>query len=130
MPPRHLLVVDDEDHVREIACLSLEMERDWTVSSANAGAAGLKLAMSLRPDAIILDVMMPGMDGPTTLRLLRAQEQTRDIPVIFLTAKVKVADKRKLLDLGAHGVIAKPFDPVLLPQMVREILRWDGVRAA
>jgi CheY-like chemotaxis protein len=130
MPPRHLLVIDDEDHIREIAGLSLERMRDWTVTMTAAGAMGLKLAMGLRPDAIILDVMMPGLDGPSTLRLLRAQETTRDIPVVFLTAKAQTADRRKLLDLGASGVIVKPFDPLLLAQQVSEILRWEEARAA
>jgi two-component system OmpR family response regulator len=71
---------------------------------------------------VLLDVMMPGLDGPSTLALLQSHDDTRDIPVIFLTAKVQASDKRNLLALGARGIIAKPFDPILLPDTVLEML--------
>jgi CheY-like chemotaxis protein len=76
--------------------------------TANGGAAGIVLAGSCSPDAILLDVMMPEMDGPSTFRALQLQEATRSIPVIFLTAKVQAADRQKLMELGVHGIIAKP----------------------
>ena len=122
---KHLLIIDDEDHIREVASLSVEMTQGWTVSLAASGAAGLKLAMSERPDAILLDVMMPDMDGPSTLRLLQTHEETRSIPVIFLTAKVHGADKRRFLELGVQGIIAKPFDPLTLGQQINEVVQWE-----
>src|ERR1700737_2201665 len=116
MPHKHLLIIDDEDHIREVASLSLEMTQGWTVTQADSGAAGVNVAMSEQPDAILLDVMMPDLDGPSTLLLLQAYEETRNIPVIFLTAKVQAADRRRFLDLGVQGIIAKPFDPLTLGQ--------------
>src|SRR5437899_1955884 len=108
MPHRHLLMIDDEEHIREVASLSLEMTEDWKVTTASSGSAGLLLAQSSQPDAILLDVMMPDMDGPSTLLALRAQDETRTIPVIFLTAKVQGVDRRNFLTLGVQGIIAKP----------------------
>ncbi len=125
MPHRHLLMIDDEDHIREVASLSLEMTEEWQVTTASSGAAGILLAQSARPDAILLDVMMPDMDGPTTLRMLRANKETESIPVIFLTAKVQGIDRRNFLTLGVQGVIAKPFDPMTLGQQIREVLSWE-----
>src|SRR5260370_10528843 len=100
---KHLLMIDDEEHIREGASLSLEMTEEWSVTTAASGCAGLLLAQSNPPDAILLDVMMPDMDGPTTLRALRSQEETRTIPVIFLTAKVQGVDRRGFLQLGVQG---------------------------
>src|SRR5688572_24773031 len=110
MQPKHLLLIDDEDDIREVARLSLEMTQGWTITTANGGAAGIALARSGAPDAILLDVMMPEMDGPSTLRALQMHESTRSIPVIFLTAKVQAAHRQKFMDLGVQGIIAKPFD--------------------
>jgi DNA-binding response OmpR family regulator len=84
MPPKRILVIDDENDIQEVARLSLQLTENWMVMSANGGAAGTLLALSEGPDAILLDVMMPDMDGPTTLRVLQQQGVT--IPVIFLTA--------------------------------------------
>jgi CheY-like chemotaxis protein len=126
MPPRHLLIVDDEDDIREVASLSLEMTCGWTVSMASSGAQGLESARTLQPDAILLDVMMPEMDGPSTLRLLQSSDATRNIPVIFLTAKVQGADRRKFLQLGVQGIIAKPFDPLTLAKQISETLQWTN----
>src|SRR6202163_4053296 len=92
MPPKLLLVIDGEDDIREVARLSLELTEGWTVSTASGGSAGRALALTTRPDAILLDVMMPDMDGPSTLRALQ-QGATKSIPVIFLTAKVQAADR-------------------------------------
>ncbi|MGH9419671.1 MAG: response regulator [Thermoanaerobaculia bacterium] len=126
MPPEHrqLLIIDDEDDIREVAGLSLEMTEGWTVAMASSGPAGIALAASSKPDAILLDVMMPDVDGPSTLRLLQSGPETAEIPVIFLTAKVKEADRRKYLDLGARAIIAKPFDPLTLGQQINEALGW------
>lgn len=121
---KRVLVIDDEDDTREVAKISLEMVGGWEVFSACSGAEGLALAESRQPDAILLDVMMPGMDGPTTFELLRRQPATRDIPVIMLTAKVQATDRISFLELGVTGVIAKPFDPLSLPKEISEVLGW------
>lgn len=126
MQAKHLLIIDDEDHIREVASLSLEMTQDWRVSTAHCGTAGVELAKRDRPDAILLDVMMPDKDGPMTLRELQQADETREIPVIFLTAKVQGPDRRKFIEMGVQGVIAKPFDPLTLGQQIRETLGWDS----
>jgi CheY-like chemotaxis protein len=130
MQPRHLLIIDDEDHIREVACLSLEMTQGWRVTTANCGTLGIELAKREKPDAILLDVMMPDKDGPSTLRELQQGEETRQIPVIFLTAKVQGPDRRKFLELGVQGIIAKPFDPLTLGQQIREALAWAAAPLA
>jgi CheY-like chemotaxis protein len=125
MQPKSILLIDDEDDIREVAVLSLEATQGWTVASANGGATGLALAGTCAPDMILLDVMMPEMDGPTTVRALRANEATRSIPVIFLTAKVQAADRQRFMQLGVQGIIAKPFDPMTLGQQISELLAWS-----
>ncbi len=117
----HVLIVDDEEHIRRIAELSARNVGGWRVSQASSGSEGIALAAELQPDLILLDVMMPGMDGPDTLAKLRAGEATRGIPVIFLTAKVQAREIERYLALGAIGVIAKPFDPMTFPDEVRRL---------
>jgi len=124
MQPRHLLLIDDENDIREVAGLSLEMTQGWTISTASGGAKGIVVAETCAPDAILLDVMMPDMDGPATLRVLQSQEGTRSIPVIFLTAKVQTADRERFMQLGVRGIIAKPFDPITLGDQIRSLLVW------
>jgi CheY-like chemotaxis protein len=124
MPHKQLLVIDDEDDIREVAKLSLQLTEGWTVMTANGGSAGTALALSMEPDAILLDVMMPEMDGPTTLRALQQEGATKSVPVIFLTAKVQAADRQKLMQLGVRGIIAKPFDPLTLGQQIKDVLSW------
>jgi len=123
--PHRLLVIDDEDDIREVASLSLELTQGWTVKTASGGSAGTALALSMEPDAILLDVMMPDMDGPTTFGILQQQGATRSIPVIFLTAKVQAAEREKLMQLGARGIIPKPFDPLTLGQQIKDVLSWS-----
>ena len=96
MPVKRILVIDDENDIREIAQLSLEMMGGWTVVTARSGQEGIDKAIAEQPEAILLDVMMPEMDGPTTLQQLQANAVTKHIPVIFLTAKVQSADRRHL----------------------------------
>lgn len=116
--------MDDENDIREVAQTSLEMVGGWRVLTACSGIEGLAIAESEQPDAILLDVMMPHLDGPGTFRQLQANTATRYIPVIFLTAKVQAADRVCFNDLGITAVIAKPFDPMLLPHQVAEVLGW------
>ncbi len=124
MPPRQLLIIDDDGDIREVAGLSLEMTQGWTITAANGGAAGIAVAGTCAPDAILLDVMMPDMDGPATLRVLQSREATKSIPVIFLTAKVQAADRENFMQLGVRGIIAKPFDPVTLGDEISLLLGW------
>jgi CheY-like chemotaxis protein len=121
-----ILLVDDEDDIREVAQMSLEMTAGWDVVTASSGAEGLRMAAAERPDAILLDVMMPGMDGPATARALKADAATADIPIILLTAKVQAADRRRFDELGVAGILAKPFDPMALADEVRGVLGWSG----
>lgn len=123
--PRHLLLIDDDDDIREVASLSLEMTQGWTIRTANGGLAGIAVAGTCTPDAILLDVMMPDMDGPDTLRVLQSQEATKAIPVIFLTAKVQAADRESFMRLGVRGIIAKPFDPITLGEQINALLAWN-----
>lgn len=123
---KHILLVDDEDDIREVAEISLEAVGGWQVSSASCGSEGIAKALATRPDAILLDVMMPDLDGPSTFRLLQDDPKTRDIPVILLTAKVQSADRRRFEELGVAGMLTKPFDPMSLPAQVAAILASDG----
>ena len=122
--PKRILVIDDEDDIREVAQLSLEMTTGWDVVSAASGAAGIEAARARRPDAILLDVMMPEMDGPTTFQRLRADAATAAIPVILLTAKAQSSDRSRFMDLGVDGVLTKPFDPLTLGSEVAAALDW------
>ena len=121
---KRVLLVDDEDDIREVAGMSLETVAGWTILAARSGREGLKIAAEQRPDAILLDVMMPDMDGPSTFRNLQQTEETKTIPVIFLTAKAQTREQRGFRELGAQGVISKPFDPLTLADQVSEILGW------
>ena len=121
MRPRALLVDDDAD-IRAIARLSLERIGGWDVVEADGGDAALAAAAHHGPfDAVLLDVMMPGLDGPATLAALRAAGLPRGVPVIFLTAKAQPAERARLLGLGAAGAIAKPFDPATLPDQLQRV---------
>jgi len=122
--PRRVLIIDDEEDIREVAALSLETVAGWEVLVAGSGSAGIAKARENRPDAILLDVMMPGMDGPTTYHQLRALPETAGIPVILLTAKVQAADQKRFSDLGVAAVMFKPFDPLTLAQEIAEALGW------
>ena len=122
MSKKHILLVDDEDDIREVAGLSLEAVGDWRVSSAASGTEAISKAEADRPDAILLDVMMPDLDGPTTFGRLQADPGTRGIPVILLTAKAQGGDLQRFQDLGVAGVLTKPFDPMTLPGQVAAIL--------
>ncbi len=121
---KKILVVDDEDHIREVAATSLEVVGGWAVVTASSGAEALSKAETENPDAILLDVMMPEMDGPTVFRALRKNEETRTIPVVLLTAKVQAAEREQFTDLGVDAVLAKPFDPMTLHQEVAAALGW------
>lgn len=126
MASRTILIVDDEDDIREVAQLSLEIAASWNVLAADSGENAISVAGTEQPDAILLDVMMPNLDGPSTYARLQADAATRDIPVIFLTAKVQATDRERFTELGVQGIIAKPFDPLELANEVSRLLGWSG----
>lgn len=119
---RKVLVIDDEKDVRYVARISLGRIGGMTVVEASSGEEGIACAKSERPDFILLDMMMPGMDGAATFRALREDEETSSIPVVFLTAVAKVAEVQCLKNLGARGVVLKPFDPITLAADLNAIL--------
>jgi CheY-like chemotaxis protein len=120
---RRVLLVEDDDSIREIARLSLQRVGGWSVVAVASGQAALdEVARDPDFDAVVLDVMMPGLDGPSTMERLRAGPLSGRVPVIFLTAKLQSADRERLHALGAAGVIAKPFDPMQLPAELDRVL--------
>ena len=121
MTLRSILFVDDDEDIRSIAHLSLTAVGGWQVTLAACGPDAIQQALRQTPDLIILDVMMPGMDGFATLERLRGDERTAAIPVIFLTAKVQKAEVERYSAAGAT-VIAKPFDPMKLPDEIRRLM--------
>jgi two-component system OmpR family response regulator len=114
-----VLHVDDEPDIREVVELSLGLDPDLTVRSCASGGDAIVAAGSWQPNLILLDVMMPTMDGPTTLTHLRQSPETADIPVVFMTARAQPRELEHFVSLGAEGVIAKPFDPMTLAAAVR-----------
>lgn len=122
---KQILIIDDDEDIREVVQLALETLGDWNVAIACCGQEGLHLAQTQQPDAILLDVMMPDMDGVATFKCLQQQPETQHIPVILLTAKVQPNELQRFDGLGVTGAIAKPFKPIALAQQVAEILNWE-----
>ncbi len=122
---KRVLLIDDEDDIREVAQLSLEIMAGWDVLSASSGKKGIEIAAAEHPDVILLDVMMPEMDGLTTLSLLQSDPQTQGIPVILLTAKARARQKHQFADLEVLGVISKPFEATILAQQVATVAGWE-----
>ena len=119
-----ILYVDDEADLREVAVMSLELDPEFDVRDCGSGPEALAIARDWQPALILLDMMMPGMDGPATRRALADQPETAAIPVVFITARTQAHDVATLMALGARDVIAKPFDPMALAGRVRALL--DG----
>ncbi|HEY9786525.1 MAG TPA: response regulator [Candidatus Obscuribacterales bacterium] len=117
-----VLIIDDEEDTRQIASMSLSILGGVDVVEAESGADGINKAAEERPDVILLDCMMPIMDGEHTLAQLQQHEGTKDIPVIFLTAKAMSSEIERLKRLGAIGVLTKPFDPTVLASQVKALL--------
>ena len=123
-----VVLVDDEPDIREIATMSLEAVAGWRVLAAAGGAEGLELALGGEAEAMLLDAMMPELDGPATLAELRAREQAEGrepLPVIMLTAKTQGFGPARVEEIGAQGLIAKPFDPMKLGDQIAAILGWE-----
>lgn len=125
MTTKHILIIDDEHDIRAVAQLTLEAVGGWDVSVAVSGAEGLAKAADEQPDVILLDVMMPDIDGIETFRALQANPATRSIPVILMTAKVQPAEQRRFAELGVAGIIPKPFKAIKLPGQIAKTLSWD-----
>jgi CheY-like chemotaxis protein len=123
---RRILIIDDEDDIREVAALSLESIAGWEVTTASSGPAGIQAAIADKPDAILMDVMMPLMDGPTTFKEMQNTPSIAHIPVILLTAKVQGVDQRRFAGLGVTAVLFKPFDPLTLADQMAEALGWSS----
>ncbi len=123
---RRVLIIDDEEDIREVAALSLESVAGWDVTTASSGAEGMEKAKAAnpKPDAILMDVMMPGMDGPMTFRAMQEIPEISGIPVLLLTAKVQGVDQRRFAGLGVASVLFKPFDPLTLAQQISDVLGW------
>lgn len=118
-----ILYVEDEPDIQTVARLALETLGGFTVAICGSGQEALDRAPDFQPQLILLDVMMPAMDGPTALGMLRALPQFTDTPTIFMTAKVQPAEIAHYLQLGAVDVIPKPFDPMILSSQVQAI--WE-----
>jgi CheY-like chemotaxis protein len=124
---RRILVVDDDDATRQAAAQSLQIMADWDVVEAYCGAQAIESATREQPDAILLDVMMPAMDGPAMLAKLRTTRATSHIPIVLLTAKVQAIHDGSLSHLPVAAILPKPFDPLRLARQVAEALGWDTV---
>ncbi|BAZ40451.1 response regulator receiver protein [Calothrix sp. NIES-4101] len=122
MTSKQILVIDDEDDIRQLIQTCLEIMGGWKVLTATSGNQGLILAQSSQPDAILLDVMMPDMDGLTTFQKLQANQTTKHIPVIFLTARGRANNECFFSNLGVKGIISKPFNPQRLAVQVEAAL--------
>ncbi|MGB8538904.1 MAG: response regulator [Acidobacteriaceae bacterium] len=122
---RRILVVDDDDVARQAAVHSLQTMTGWDVAEAYCGAQAIESAKQHQPDAILLDVMMPAMDGPAMLGKLRATRATSHIPIVLLTAKVNAIHDGSLSHLPVAAILSKPFDPLRLANQVADALGWE-----
>jgi CheY-like chemotaxis protein len=123
MTALRVLHVDDEPDIREVVQISLGLDPDIALRACASGEEALVAAAKWSPDLILLDVMMPVMDGPTTLTHLREDPRTADIPVVFMTARAQTSEIEQFIALGARGVVSKPFDPMKLAALVRSQLQ-------
>jgi len=122
---KQILIVDDQEHLRELVQLCLEDLAGWNTLAAESGQECLQILQTQRPNAILLDVSMPGMDGFVVCDRLQSDPITRSIPVILLTARVLSSDMAEFAEMGVAGVIRKPFEVTTLPEKVAEILGWN-----
>jgi CheY-like chemotaxis protein len=125
MTVKRILIVDDEERIREVVRMCLIKLAKWEVIIATSGPEAIQTAIIEQPDAILLDVSMPGMNGIETLQQLQSQPQTAQIPTIFLTAKVQPSEQLHYQQLGVAGLIIKPFDPSQISVDISRLLGWD-----
>ncbi len=119
---KSILIVDDEEDVRALIQLGLEMQAGWKVLNSNSGKEAIKIAATEQPDVILLDLMMPDMDGKTTLQQLKNNPQTQKIPVILMTAKSKSAVEESFANLDLAAIFTKPLRPLNLAQQISEVI--------
>ena len=124
MNMKRILIIDDEETIQTVVQFGIKMAAGWEVFTASSGFEGIQTAQNKKPDVILLDVMMPDMDGIATFKELQSHSETEQIPVIILTAKAQTAEKRQFNDLGVSGVITKPFNSLDLPEQISRILHW------
>lgn len=122
---RRILLVDDDDAIRLVARLALERVGGHEVVAVPDGESALTAVVDGRFDVVLLDVMMPGLDGPSTLQRLRGLPQATEVPVVFLTASVRSDEVARLEQLGVAGVLGKPFDPATLATELGAVLGWQ-----
>ena len=122
--PKRILIVDDEESIQKVVSLSLKLEASWESITASSGKEGIRQAEVHHPDAILLDVMMPELDGVATFEALGNNPKTKAIPVILLTAKTRTAERRLFQNIGVAGVILKPFNPLSLASEIAKLLDW------
>lgn len=124
MGKKRILVVDNEPYIQAVAKVCLETVAGWEVITAESGREAITQAKIYQPDVILLDVMMPDMDGIRTLEQLKTHPSTAEIPVIFLTAKIQPTDRNRYAQMGIMTTIAKPFDPLRLASQVAAAMSW------
>ncbi|MGF1519597.1 MAG: response regulator [Nodosilinea sp.] len=122
MTNKRILIIDDEADIREATQMCLEITGEWDVIVASSGYEGLAKAAAEKPDAILLDIMMPGMDGLTTMQKLRENAATSQIPIILLTAKAQSGEQRQFSQLDIVALITKPYDPYSLSDQISQAL--------
>jgi len=122
---KHILCVDDEADILEVTKMCLEVVGEYKVTTLSSGAEAIKQVSDIKPDLILLDVMMPQMDGPATLAELRKKPELNDIPVIFMTARIQKKEVDEYYSHGASGVISKPFEPMELAGQIQQI--WEKI---
>lgn len=122
---KHILCIDDQEDILEVTRMCLETVGGYQVTICNNGRGGIDTAREIGPDVILIDVMMPDTDGPAALRILQQDNKLRDIPVIFMTARVHKSEVEEYIKMGAVGVISKPFNPMGLAGEIQTI--WSNL---
>ncbi|MEM7725164.1 MAG: response regulator [Cyanobacteria bacterium P01_A01_bin.45] len=122
---KKILAIDNEEYIQEVIKICLETTTNWQVITAKSGQEGIEKAKLEKPDAILLDLMMPGMDGIATFKHLKDSLITNPIPVILLTAKLQSNDRKSYTELGIQAAITKPFSPLTLAEEISELLGWN-----
>ncbi|MCX2524552.1 response regulator [Larsenimonas rhizosphaerae] len=120
-----ILHVEDDPSIQAVARVALETVGGFNVTGCDDGQHALNVLATFRPDLILMDVMMPNMDGPTTLKHLQQDEVLASIPVVFMTARIQPAEVEQYRSLGAVDVLEKPFDPMTLAERLRAV--WENV---
>ncbi|MBZ4021778.1 hypothetical protein CKO11_04800 [Rhodobacter sp. TJ_12] len=123
---RKIMLVEDDEQIAFMTVMALEEIGGFEVLHCDNGSAAIDAFDTFAPQVVLMDVMMPGMDGPDTLKALRKNPKAKKIPVIFMTAKVQAHERQGYFEIGASGVIAKPFDPLVLSQKVKDL--WQAAQ--